>query len=503
MKSLRARILVPLLPLIGVIVCLFGIGFDRALSRELERGLDARLFVMAQGVASAVEVDFEGEVEFEPEDIGIPELDGSQERAFFSVHDGQGLLAATRNAPMDSPAETPEAAIYDRVVHQGVSFRTCTAAFVLEAEFEGEEDSEVGESRGVSGSDVEPRPSETFVITVGTVTEELDQTVVSFRRKMILGGTALLVVLMAVPFWVVSRALGGLRRLSKDAERIGPDSRGFRLPEEGVAEEVRLLVSSLNCAVDRLQEAHEREKRFSSDVAHELRTPLSAIRTGCEVALRRPRTAQDMRERIEAVLKSSIRLGAMVEKMLMLARYHRQAMQLTLRRTDLSEIVREVVGLHRREAREKRLELSVRAEKEIMVRGDGELLRECLSNLVHNAVRYTPEDGRVEVSTENGTSARFAVSDSGIGIDSEHLEKIFDRFYRVDTSRDRSSGSFGLGLALAQEIAQLHGCSIQVQSVPGEGSTFELEFAIDPRVPKTLQPAEEEKQSSPLGRGME
>ncbi len=477
MKSLRARILIPLLSLTGLVVCLSAWGLDQAMSTELIRSLDAKLTVMAQGVGSAIEIDIYGNVEFDPEDIGISELEGNRDDFFFSVHDSKGLVAATKNAPMEPLENERGPAQFRRMMHQENSVRTCSVWVDRIPEDQWDDDENDGPEEVTPPSDQPTVQSGEFLITVGTMTSPLDATIASFRRKMLIGATVLLALLLSISLFVVSRALRGVQRLSREADAIGPQSPNSRLREDGVAREVQHLVKGLNRAVDRLAAAHEREKRFSSDVAHELRTPLSAIRTHCEVALRRPRSNEELRESLESILKSCVRLGALVEKMLMLARYQRQSQLLTRRTTDLSLIAKDVSSLHQAEAMTKGVKLTLEADNEVIVQGDEELIREAISNLVHNAVRYTPSQGEVVVKTRNGSKSGIEVRDTGIGIDQDHQKKIFDRFYRVDESREHASGSFGLGLALAQEIAELHGTRIHVESTAGEGSRFEIDFA--------------------------
>jgi signal transduction histidine kinase len=136
------------------------------------------------------------------------------------------------------------------------------------------------------------------------------------------------------------------------------------------------------------------------------------------------------------------------------------------------------MSLHGEEAEKKDISVRMEVGGPVIVQGDEDLLRECVSNLIHNAIRYTPNRGQVTVSTWNGSAAGIVVRDTGVGIEKEHLDKIFDRFYRADPARG-GSGSYGLGLCLAQEIARLHGTRIRVESTPGKGSRFEVVFGGD------------------------
>ena len=247
-----------------------------------------------------------------------------------------------------------------------------------------------------------------------------------------------------------------------------------RLPEDGVATEIQGLVRALNRALDRLAGAYERQKQFTADAAHELRTPLSAIRTLCEVTLRRPRDAADLREALEGVLRRVLKLGDLVENLLRLTRLQNGTRPLERAPVSLAMVAHEAVQAHLPAAKAKGVELAVLAPAAVTVAGHAGLLEECVSNLVENAVRYTPAGGRVSVEVRPGPPAAVVVADTGVGIAPGHLPRIFERFYRADPARSHRRGGAGLGLAIALEIARRHGGDIRVESEPGRGSRFEL-----------------------------
>ena len=290
------------------------------------------------------------------------------------------------------------------------------------------------------------------------------------------GFGGLFVALALLPTWIISRALKPLEDLSRQADGIRPNDPSVRLPETGVADEIRGLVQALNRALERLGAAYERQKRFSADAAHELRSPLAAVQTECEVALRRPRPAEDLRGALERVLCRVRKLAVMVEDLLRLSRLQNGVLPGDREEIDLAFVAAEAAALHRATAQAKDVALEVRTEGPVWVRGDPGLLEEAVSNLVENAVRYTPPGGRVEVRVRPGPPPAVEVTDTGPGIPAEHLPRIFERFYRVDPSRSRADGGSGLGLAIVREIARLHGAEVRVESETGGGSTFCLEF---------------------------
>jgi heavy metal sensor kinase len=358
----------------------------------------------------------------------------------------------------------------------GTTFRVLTFAVVKEPE-DDEEDREewLEDHPGEELPVVEPM---SFRITVGRTTDEVDEAQGALRRRLLVGLGALFIVLVLMPAGVVSWALRPLKELSSQAQNVGPDTPDARLDEEGTDREVRSLAQALNRALGRLSAAYEQQRRFSADAAHELRTPLAAIRTNCEVALRTPRDATQLRKALKAVHRTVLRMGGILESLLTLGRFHdRDAVPMGS--TELSKVAQEAVWMNASAARAKQLHLTLDGGNGVSVVGNEEFLVECVSNLVENAVRYTPSQGNVRVAIGNSGRPSITVEDTGIGIPEEHLPKIFDRFYRVDRARSRSQGGSGLGLAIAQEIARLHGGEIRVDSRAGEGSRFSLVLPQD------------------------
>jgi len=296
----------------------------------------------------------------------------------------------------------------------------------------------------------------------------------TLRVWLAAGFGGLFVVLAAYPVWLVGRCLEPLRRLSGQAATIGPHGPRIRLQEDGIDGEILDLVSALNRTLDRHAEALERQKRFTADAAHELRSPLSVIRTECEVALRKPREAVDMRDSVEAIYRTSLRLSGLLERLLTLSRHDAALVGPGREEVDLTRAAREAASLHSSAAASKGIALTIELPRPIPVTGDRLLLGECIANLVDNAVRFTQPGGSVRVTAGEEPSPWVAVEDDGPGIPEEDLPRVFDRFYRGDPARARDDGGSGLGLAIAQEIARLHGAQIHVASVPGRGSRFEL-----------------------------
>ena len=235
-------------------------------------------------------------------------------------------------------------------------------------------------------------------------------------------------------------------------------------------DELHRLANTFDEMFERLDKSFEAERQFTSDASHELRTPVSVIRAQCEYTLEQDRERDEYREAMEVISRQSRKMSRLVEDMLSFTRLEQKAENYPLKPLDFSALVisiSEDLAL----LREKNITLTCEVENGIMVNGNCELLSRLLTNLVVNAYRYGCEDGHINVClSRQGGNIQLTVADDGIGMTSEQTEKIFNRFYQADPSR--SGQGTGLGLAMAQEIAQIHGGSIVVESELGKGSKF-------------------------------
>ena len=249
-----------------------------------------------------------------------------------------------------------------------------------------------------------------------------------------------------------------------------------RIHAEGYPSELASLAGTFNEMLDRLEESFKRISRFSSDIAHDLRTPVNNIRGEAEVALARARTVDEYREVLESSLEEAVRLSDLIGDLLFLARSGNPLMQLQRQTVDVAELIGAVRDYYEAMASEGGISLVAAAsEGPITAELDRSLMLRAVSNLVSNAIAHTPSGGSVTLRAAAADSEiRIEVSDTGTGIPAEALPRVFDRFFRVDPSRSKSSGGTGLGLAIVQSIMTLHGGSAQIASQPGRGTSVTL-----------------------------
>jgi heavy metal sensor kinase len=283
-----------------------------------------------------------------------------------------------------------------------------------------------------------------------------------------------LVLFCVVLGWVLARrGLRPVREVTRAARRITATNLGERLPSPKSGDEMDVLIHTFNDMIARLDASVERIARFTADASHELRTPLTAIQGEVDVALRRERTPAEYRETLDGVSQECRRMRRMVESLLALSRADAAAAGIEKAPVALDDLLAEVTETFRVAAEARKIDVRLEGESPLVVAGDALKLTELFSNLLDNAVKYSDDGGTVRVETRTEPpNAVVTVRDTGVGIAPEDLARVFERFYRTDSSRSRDSGGVGLGLSLCQWIAEAHGGRIEVASTPGKGTTF-------------------------------
>jgi len=222
-----------------------------------------------------------------------------------------------------------------------------------------------------------------------------------------------------------------------------------------------------------VQHIHEQQKQFVSDVAHELRTPLSIMSGELEVALKKERTSEDYRQVLNSSKQETDRLIELSENLLFLARADQGRQTMEFENVDITDLIGSIIASLQGESTKKEIAVHFEPEEEpTFARGQPAMLRRLFLNLIDNAIRYTPSQGEIWTSLATGKQyTEVKIRDTGVGMAPEEQEKIFNRFYRVDASRSRTKG-YGLGLAICRSIVELHHGRITVRSALGKGSTF-------------------------------
>jgi len=340
----------------------------------------------------------------------------------------------------------------------------------------------------IAGPGAEPLRVLTMPIVRSGRVADIVQVGMSLRGVEGLLARYLHTLLVLIPVGVGLAALGGafiaraalrpVDRMTRTARRITAEDLSRRVEQPGTGDEMARLAETLNGMLARLEESFAQTRRFAADAAHELRTPLAALRGGIEVTLRAQRSPEEYRRVLASSLEEVERLIRLAEDLLLLSR-STAGPEGPRAPVDLEPLLLEVFDVGARLGQPAGVSLRIDTASPATVRGDTVALTRALRNLVENAVKYTPPGGKVELglTTADGVAA-LTVSDTGIGIAPSDTERIFEPFVRLDAARARDTGGAGLGLAIARSIAIAHGGTLSVESRPGAGSRFVLRLPL-------------------------
>lgn len=324
--------------------------------------------------------------------------------------------------------------------------------------------------------------TDTLTVLYAASDEPIRRRAAEIALQTIVGSFALLVIAVAVAAWTVRRRLAPLAELAESARQVTPHYWKLNVPEEARAtSELAPLTQAMDRMLTTLQKAFTSQREFVSNAAHELKTPIAVLKSTLQLALQRPRAAEEYRAQVGEALDDVERLEALAHSLLRLAR----AEQLQERKpaempiVDIAASCEQTAERWRAIAGAKSVRIEVYTRESADIRGEPDDLDLIWSNLLDNAIRYSPDDSEVviAVSRDNG-SVRVDVRDRGRGIETNKLQHIFERFQRADASRSRETGGYGLGLAIAKAMAEAYGGSIAAESQPGAETIFSVRLPI-------------------------
>lgn len=279
---------------------------------------------------------------------------------------------------------------------------------------------------------------------------------------------------------IARKSLSPVHAMTHAIRRINAADLTQRLGQTGEDDELDQLAGVLNDMLERLERQVNRIRQFTADAAHELRTPLAALRGNAEVALGEHATHDGRRQTLEDSIEEYDRLSRLTEDLLLLARADAGHAIVKRRSVKLRRAIEDVVELFGAVADENGVGICVHGDCDAHIQADPERVRQVLCNIFDNALKFTPKGGHIDIElSANETEARISVSDSGVGIDPAVLPHVFDRFSRADSARTRSTGGFGLGLPICRTIVEAHGGGIEVESEPNRGTRVILKLPVN------------------------
>jgi heavy metal sensor kinase len=318
-----------------------------------------------------------------------------------------------------------------------------------------------------------------IVIETGATTEPSRHVLRSLFLILLTGTPIILLVAALGGYVLMARALRPVVTLTEQAERVGGDDLGERLPVIPSGDELERLSLALNRMIERLEETVAHNRRFSADASHELRTPLTIIRGELEVLMQTPMLSPMLIEGIGSALEESHRMSHIVESLMTISRLEGGSEQMTMVPVDLVPLATETLDHMSLLAEEKQIKLTCATSGPVYVMGDAMRLKQVVVNLLDNAIKYTAANGCVVMSVAaEADLAVLEVSDTGIGIPADSLPLVFERFFRADKTRSRESGGIGLGLAIVKSICTAHHGTVTVSSAEGHGTKLRVELPL-------------------------
>jgi heavy metal sensor kinase len=330
-----------------------------------------------------------------------------------------------------------------------------------------------GQPQRVRASRVALRSGDVLVVVVSRPLTETDRLLSTTALVLGVGMAMLVIAVVIVGYGLAGAALRPVREMAATARTFSERDLHRRIELDLPPDELGQLAEVFNGMLDRLETAFDSLRRFTADAAHELRAPLALMRTEVEVALARPRNADEYRGTLEKTLAEIERLSRMAEEVLMLARADAGALAAQMTKVDLPNLIRDTTDLWRPLAAGREVALAEQLADRGYVWGDADLLRRLLDNLIDNALRHSTAGGTITISCASLDKWwDVIVADSGPGVPADMRPLIFERFTRADPARQRDTGGAGLGLALCAAIAQLHNGSITLDDARGTGAKF-------------------------------
>lgn len=322
------------------------------------------------------------------------------------------------------------------------------------------------------------------IVQIATSLGDVEDVFRKFIQQIIIGVIISIIIAAIAGFFLARRALNPVKQITFVARKIGAENLDDRIELKGnPGDEFYQLSFTLNEMMDRLEKSFGRIKQFTADASHELKTPLTVLKGEMEVTLRMAKkghvSSEDLKDVIESSLEEINRMDSIVKNLLDLTRFDMEVRTVKLEEINLRTLIEERYEQLKKVADMKEVGLKITHREDAIVMGDRVKLSQLISNLIENGLKYTPKEGRVEVFLAVfDKNAVIKIMDTGIGISEDHLEHLFDRFYRVDKARTRQVGGLGLGLSICKEIVEAHEGEIKVESKENAGTTFTVTLPL-------------------------
>jgi len=280
-----------------------------------------------------------------------------------------------------------------------------------------------------------------------------------------------------VGLFLAEFTLKPLKKIIKTVHQITAENLKLRVDLPDTKDEIKKLADTFDDMLEKLDKSFSSQQQFIHDISHELRTPLTILKGELEVTLKKVRSQKEYESILHSSLEELNKINRIIENLLMLARFENKEAILEIKSLDLNQLIQNILVDIKILSEQKGIQINFSSQESIILKADENQLRRAILNILDNAIKYTAENGKIFVKIEkDNNAAKIKISDTGIGIAKENLPFIFDRFYRVDKSRN--TNGFGLGLSIAKSIIEAHRGKIEVESQPNQGTTFLISLPL-------------------------
>jgi heavy metal sensor kinase len=445
-SSIKAKVVLFYMVILIVVLSALGIFLYFSLSRIVYDSIDSSLLSKAKALATLVK-EHANETEFNFSDEVMWEYNSPKSMSFFQIRRVDGTILEKSESVGNR--ELPFSPSAQKITFQTIQFKG-KAARIANFYFPAKEDNA-------------PKGGGLIIQCAEAIADQINL-LKTYRILLFLSVLGILIISSSGALLIARKALTPVKEISQAIDRISESNLSERITSHHIPEELRVLASSFNRTFSRLDKSFNRQRQFVSDASHELRTPLSVILSQSEIILRRERCAEEYRNVLKTILEASQLMSEIVQKLLTLARLGTDKVELKIEYLDIGAIINEAVELLKPLAAQKRITINVSAQQNV-ISGDRAALLELFTNIINNAIKYNLPEGTIDISIQKERGfVVTAVKDTGIGIPGKDLDKVFDRFYRVDKSHSKEVSGVGLGLSICNEIVKLHGGRIEIKS---------------------------------------
>lgn len=463
LSSIKTRVIAFYMVVLFLTLSALGVFLYFSLHKIVYNAIDSSLLSRVKALATLV-TENDNETEFKFSDDVMWEYNSPKSKSFFQIRrfDGTTLEKSASLRDSELPFQTGE----DQTSLKTIFLNGEPTRLI---NFYAPEDNRHGNKE--KSSAVKNKGHGLIIQCAEDIEDRIDL-IQSYSIVLSLSILFIMFISASGGFLIAKKALTPIKEISETIDRISESNLSERVTEKNIPSELRDLAASFNRTFDSLEKAFNRQKQFTADASHELRTPLSVILSQGEVALRRERTAGEYRDVLSTTVEAARMMSQIVQKLLTLARLSSDKVELKIEDINIGKTIHEAVKLLNPLAEQKGISINISGNEQPVIHGDRALLLKLFVNLMDNAIKYTDvPNGKVDIFIKK--EKIFVVTeikDTGIGIPEEDLDRVFDRFYRVDKSRSKEIGGIGLGLSICKKIAKLHGGRIEIKSKVGEGT---------------------------------